>query len=64
MLLSSQFSSQMYFLLVDLVYEITNKRDIRNAFAISIHLGTNVVTTYTFNDQNGGFTNYVFLFSP
>jgi hypothetical protein len=45
----------MCFSLVNLVHKITNKRDIRDVFAISIHSETNVTASYTSKDQNDDF---------
>lgn len=50
--LVSQFSHQMCFSLVNFVHKITIKRDIGDAFAISIYSETIMTLLYTFKDQN------------
>jgi len=43
----SQFSSRMHILLINLAYEITNKRDTSDAIAVLLHTKTNVTPNFT-----------------
>jgi hypothetical protein len=52
MFLDSEFNLQTYFLLVNLVYKITIKQDIGDAFEIMIHSRNKMTANYTFRDQN------------